>query len=302
MQRLVLDFQYLGFSKMTIELTHLFFLRHLALVIAWATLCWKLRRAESRRFHMFVAGAGVIACVGILIDQLTLASPEMYYSPALQMSAGLLRFYWFRLSDALIPAGLALACGQVLRSQLVEGARQRWLIAAIVLVSLFVGDAYLRRHADPRPDAVIQADVSEFDTQQRFADWTAACRWINNHTEEDELVLTPRGQQTFKWYAERGEVVVWKDIPQDARGITEWWRLHNEVYPPEVRSYGLVRHDISTLQKLANDYGFRYIIIDRGKSTTLLNLQRVFPLRWDAASAYEVYLLPSGTSHDTTSP
>ncbi|HJN08619.1 MAG TPA: DUF6798 domain-containing protein [Pirellulaceae bacterium] len=291
MQPLSLDFEYLGLPRMTLRLTHTFFLRHLALVLAWATLCWRVRWAESRRFHLFVAGAGVIACVGILIDQLTLARPDL--------SVGLLRYYWFRLSDAIIPAGLAMACGQVIHGQLAERERHGWLIAAVVLVSLFVGDAYFRRYADPRPEAVIQAGTSEFDTQQRFADWTAACRWITDHTDEDEIVLTPRGQQTFKWYAARGEVVNWKDIPQDAMGIKQWWRRHNEVYPPEVRLAGLVRHDLATLRGLANYYGFRYVIIDRAKSATPHHLLRVFPPRTGRRAVYEVYRLPPEASNVT---
>jgi len=287
LQPLMLDFEYLGLPKVALEITHLYFLRHLALVVAWGTLCWKLRSVESRRFHLFVVGAGVIACVGILIDQLTLARPDL--------SAGLLRFYWFRLSDAIIPAGLALACGQMLQSHRVERVRQLWFIAAVVVVGLFVGDALLRRYADPRPDAVIQAGPSEFERRQRFEDWIAACQWIADHTDEDEIVLTPRGQQTFKWYAGRGEVVNWKDIPQDARGITEWWRRHNEVYPPEVRAYGLVHHDMASLRRLARVYGFRYLIIDRGKSATAPHLPRVFPPRAGHAAVYEVYSLSSET-------
>ena len=157
-----------------------------------------------------------------------------------------------------------------------------------------------RRHADPRPDAVIQAGTSEFDPQQRFADWIAACRWINEHTDKDEIVLTPRGQQTFKWYAERSEVVNWKDIPQDARGIKEWWRRHNEVYPPEVRVDGLVRHDVETLGGLASYYGFRYVIIDRAKSATPHHWLRVFPPSTGQRAVYEVYRLPPGSSNDTS--
>ena len=46
----------------------------------------------------------------------------------------------------------------------------------------------------------------------------------------DALFLTPRMSQTFRWYASRGEVVNWKDIPQDAKGIVEWWRRLGEIW------------------------------------------------------------------------
>lgn len=288
LQPLTLDFQYLGLSPLTLPLTHLFFLRHLVLVIAWAVLCWKLHWGAARRLHLFVAGALLIASAGILIDQLTLTRPDL--------SAGLLRYYWFRLSDAMVPAGLAVAVGRMAQVQLMERGRRGWLVTAIVLASLFVSDAYWRRRDDPRPDAVIQAGPAGLDMQQRFTDWSAACQWITAHAGEDEIVLTPRGQQTFKWYAARGEVVNWKDIPQDAQGIVEWWRRHNEVYPPAVRAEGLVALDLTTLRALAHRYGFRYVIIDRAKSLTPPQLPRAFPPPSDRGAMYEVYWIPPGSA------
>ncbi len=38
--------------------------------------------------------------------------------------------------------------------------------------------------------------------------------------------LTPRLAQTFKWYTGHRDVADWKDVPQDAAAIVEWWRSH----------------------------------------------------------------------------
>jgi hypothetical protein len=70
-------------------------------------------------------------------------------------------------------------------------------------------------------------------TRQRFAEWKNLCRWIRDNTSKEAKFITPRNQQTFKWYAERAEVVTWKDIPQDASGLVEWRRVLSEVFPPE---------------------------------------------------------------------
>src|SRR5690606_26912467 len=32
------------------------------------------------------------------------------------------------------------------------------------------------------------------------------------------------------WYAHRAEVVGWKDVPQDAAGIVEWWQRACDVH------------------------------------------------------------------------
>jgi len=285
LQPLTLDFVYLGLGKTTFRLTHLFFLRHLFLVAAWLVLCWKLPWGGAKRVHFFVLGAIMIAIAGIMIDQLTLYRPDL--------SAGLLRYYWFRLSDAMVPVGLALAGAVWIQRQQAEPWRRGLLLVAITLVSLFVTDAFLRRWADPRPDALIQAAPSEVDNERRFADWRAACRWITASTDASEIVLTPREQQTFKWYAARGEVVNRKDIPQDALGIIEWWRRLNEIYPDQVRRGGLACHELTTLRELAERYDFRYMLIDRAKSVSPPQLQRVYPPPGSASASYEVYRLPT---------
>ncbi len=285
LQPLAIDCPYLGLPRILLPATHLYFLRHLLLVAGWAGLCCKLRWGNARRVHLFVGGALLIAVGGIVIDQATLSRPDL--------SAGLLRFYWFRLSDALVPAGLALACGRQLLTLPTAESRRRWLAVSAVFVSLVVGDAVLRRALDPRPDAVIQAGQVAFERERDFTDWLAACRWIRAHTARDEIVLTPRGQQTFKWYAERAEVVNWKDIPQDAAGIIDWWRRHQQVYPAEVRADGLTRHDTATLRRLAAEFQFRYVIIDRAKSLRPPPLPRVFPEARSAPCRYEIYRVDS---------
>jgi hypothetical protein len=58
---------------------------------------------------------------------------------------------------------------------------------------------------------------------QRLADWLAVCQWIERHTPPDAHFLTPRSSWAFKWYASRAEYFSYKDCPQDAEGILEWW-------------------------------------------------------------------------------
>lgn len=282
-QKPAVDLRHWGLPLWRWPMTHGFLLRHLVVFGIWCGLVLYVRPTDgARRFHAFVAGAAVICAAGILIDQATLYAP--------QISAQLLRFYWYRLSDALLPLGAAVAVGQAAarlartRPKLADGC----LLAVLFLVGLFVADAYVQRYVDRRPAAVRQAGPRDADSDQRYADWRAACQWIQRNTPPHELVLTPRHQQTFKWYAERPEVVNWKDVPQDAPGIVDWWQRKKAVYPREVERDGLAALGEERLRELATEYGFRYVIVDRRPGSEPLRFPRVFPFA-GPATAYEIY-------------
>ena len=112
------------------------------------------------------------------------------------------------------------------------------------------------------------------------------------HGLVDARFITPRMQQTFKWYAGRSEVCAWKDIPQDAAGLVAWWDLFRELYPRAVNRAGLAIHGEPRLQELAAEHGATYVVIDRTKSRRQLLLPRVYPTDVLQVSNYEVYRFP----------
>ncbi len=289
-QPITLDFTYLGVEPVTLPFSHLYFLRHVA-AIAIGFALWRFVRPEggSARLCYFAAGSLAIAATGILIDQAT-----MYHE---DLSAKLMRYYWFRLSDVMVPLTVALLSAQALQSlKQSRPAASQWALAGcIVLVTLNVSDLFLRRMHDPQPAAIVQARTSDMSQEQAdrcYQDWLNTCEWIATHTPEDEIFLTPRNQQTFKWYAQRGEVVAWKDIPQDAAGVLEWKRRIDEVFPASVGGYDLAAHGEEELQRLAAKYGFHHVVIDRSRSTRPLTFLRVYPQRGQGSSCFEVYRLP----------
>lgn len=100
----------------------------------------------------------------------------------------------------------------------------------------------------------------------RYIDWLAACDWIRQHTPQDSLWLTPKYQQTFKWHAGRAEVVAWKDVPQDNASVHEWYQRIKRLEPP--RRGGVLRPwSTGELLELAQEYGFRYVLLDRSIQT-----------------------------------
>jgi hypothetical protein len=271
--------------------------RHAALALGWvAMIRWLPRIAPDRAaalatLNRFVAAAVVIAIAGVLLDQMLLGSRPL--------AAWLLRFYWFRLTDVMVPVGATMALAAWL-----EGlARSRpqyhaWALAAVLLaVSASVAQIAGQHLQNQCPGALTQGwqvlGLSAQESMQRQRDWQRVCEWIERHTRPDDVFLTPRHQQTFKWYAGRSEVICAKDIPQDAVGIVDWRNRLEDVFPWSVGLFDLAAHGDEGLMRLAKKYGFEYVIIDRGVSSAGLGFPRVYPSSGNEASIYEVYLVPA---------
>jgi hypothetical protein len=175
-----------------------------------------------------------------------------------------------------------------------------------------LADAYYSRKLQPVPRAILQPQPTA-DSEERpwwrappnlaanepnirdwFRDWQRVCQWIEDETPSDAKFLTPREQQTFKWYAGRAEAVTWKDVPQDARGLIEWKKRMDDVHPREAahRQHGLAAFDDLTLVGRAQKYGARYIVIDRRRGGRQIGLPRVYPQLGDENSSFEVYRVP----------
>jgi hypothetical protein len=290
---------------------HLYIARHALLLIVWLAVCLATPcRLSSgvlgqRPLRGFVAGAVALALVGIIIDQSAVAlavvssrfdQSSLHY---LEAAATWLKYYWYRLSDSILPIGAAIAISAwIFRLQ---QKRPRFsqvvLICAIVIAGANLSMTNYRRRSDLRPAAVEQMtkemDLTTDEALRKFADWQQACAWIAANTPPDARFITPRTQQTFKWYAGRSEVCSWKDVPQNAESVVQWWRRQQEIYPRRVIRGGLVAHGEQRLEELADTYDAQYIMIDRDTSPRPLLLPRVYPANFDmACPTYEIYRVP----------
>jgi len=216
---------------------------------------------SRRRLRGFVVGTMVIALGGLAIS-LLLPNHRAW-------AAGLLRFYWFRLYDCALPLGTALFCCAA-----VERLLDRRRIAgqlAIGLILLGLTWHFLPTIAANRNRASAPANRH---TQPEH-DWIEACRWVRDNTPRDALFMTPRMSSTFKWYAERAEVVTQKDIPQDAVGLCEWWdrmdRVHRFRHRTESGDFErrfrktLAHQGERMLRNLGKKYGAKYMITRASK-------------------------------------
>ena len=295
-------------------------LRHALLLAAWATLAWWTYRENPGlgRLDAVVLAGVAIGAVGVLIDQGLVAlanSQELSKDDYQRLAAPILKYYWFRLSDSLVAIGAALALGRVLVSLISKGlASGSWgiIVAMLAVGANLTQIGYERSRqrlpgsfVQPRPTVDLQVDRSvaegssvvtvrppALSARQQFEYWRDVCRWVKDNTPPDAKVLTPRRQQTFKWYAQRPEVVSWKDVPQDAAGIVAWKQTLTEVFPPGSGQLDLAFHGDEKLVALAREHGASYILIDRTRSTRPIGLLPVYPDLPRHNPAYAVYRVP----------
>jgi hypothetical protein len=251
--------------------------RHLVLWGLWLLLVTVATASNGeKRFRWFVSAAMMLTLIGYALVWLSNWAPEQ--------AAALLRFYWFRGSDVFVPLGVSLA-GLRFVDQLGQSrpiARRLWLggLIAIGVYDLATQVPHLPLNL---VDSDVAAVVPRADKSIPYDDWLRACAWIKDHTDPRDSFFTPRMAGTLRWYADRAEVVSWKDIPQDSAGIVEWWKRIFEIHTLAKDNPAWTDHmlDISTLAKqnspkfvdslaqlgpdrlneLAKKYGAQYAIV-----------------------------------------
>jgi hypothetical protein len=228
----------------------------------------------ERRLRWFVIAAVMLAVAGCVVAWAT--------ADEQRTAARLLRFYWFRMTDVMLPLGMALAWVGYgyWRAHRPGAIGACCLLAAAALATAHLGSAALTN----------AGLLSERSASPSEVAWRQTCQWVRHHTPQDACFLTPRLQSTFKWHAQRSEVVTWKDIPQNAAGIVEWWDRMQAVHVegrPGSRDYrwlgSLAEHGPERLRELGQTYNADYLLVPSQPS---LNLPAEHRNEW-----YTVYRL-----------
>jgi hypothetical protein len=235
------------------------------LLLVW----WRTGANVSRNInvliHISLMSLG-LCVVGILLD--------LCLADASSLKNGLLRFYWFRTSDVLVP--VAAACGAVslgtTLSRRSELAAKVLTVSIAIIVVWPVWEFQNSRFWDPRPQGdVLALPHSTIADPYRQREMTlrierhflACCHWIRRHTPSDAVVITPVRQQTFKWNALRAEVVTRKDMPQDAAGLVGWYERRESLYPVRNGRRGLRQLSNDEIASSANTFGANYLLISQ---------------------------------------
>ncbi|HVX12650.1 MAG TPA: DUF6798 domain-containing protein [Pirellulales bacterium] len=258
-----------------------FLLRFLLMVLVWLALT--VRRNDHRplrKLESFVVAALAISFAGMLLSQLTANVPET--------KAAILRYYWFRLADVMVPVGIALAAvtGWSATSRARRGAKFAWQAAGwLAVCAALVAYGQVDYAGCGGFQNVPRADKKVLD----HADWRDVCQWMGDHTPSGALAITPRMAQTFTWYAGRGQVVSWKDLPQDAEAVVRWWQRLEDIHGMPHPEYQGRWHESLTelsprrLRELGRRYRADYLVVE---AEPPLELPRLY-----ANGSYCVYKL-----------
>ena len=292
------------------------FVRHAMLTgLTGGAMWWTLRGRRSRhgivtaRIRMFTAvvvGSLALSAMGLMLS-FTADPSEFEY-------ASLLRFYWFRLADALVPLLAAIliaawlrppAAAEPLNAGQHGGASQHvWtgqrmaaafvFTVAMIAFSMDVVRSASHRIAISGRSGLLgwRADDAVRDETAAYLDWQKACRWVRGSTAASDAVLTPRHQQTFKWFAARKEVVNWKDVPQDAVHLNRWYARFRDVFPSRLGGTK-VTIGYQPLRRYRSDYGAAWMLVDRRIVPHGLPLPQVYPVDPALNRTYAIYELPA---------
>ena len=212
------------------------------------------------RIRYFAWGSIGLAFIGLLGELLLWNHPGI--------AANLLKYYWFRLADFAVPLAVALLLVALIANGLKQ---QKWWAAAALVGALCFATWQLAEKTIPR----LQTAVPRADARMRdYAAWLDACQWIEKHTPTDARFLTPRSANSFKWRAQRAEVVTHKHIPQDAASVVQWHRQYRDIHsrPPgsDTKRYQSLGHlGTERIKDLANKYHFDYVLTDNRRLLAL---------------------------------
>jgi hypothetical protein len=231
--------------------------RHLLAIAVW----WLVQRllpasGARRRLSALVGAALAISLAGWLVSLLEPVAPAAVHA--------VLRFYWFRLADVLVPLALAIAVAAVLENPAVCRAivpASPALVRAATVALLGLDLAAESAHW-PLPGRVVFARA---DSKVDPIAWADVCAWVRDHAPADACFLTPRGASSFTWRTGRREVVCWKNSPQDPRSLVEWRRRFGDCFS---RDGGMVNLESSPaafgldrLREVADRYGADHAIV-----------------------------------------
>lgn len=191
-----------------------------------------------RRIQLFAWASVGISLLGLVWEFATINSPAL--------SASLLKYYWFRLADIAVPWAVSLSWGAILVALIRQSSRSAKLIG---IMAVLLPACVMLATSGQRWTTLTSIESYEI---RHALGWRDVCAWARQHTAPDALFLIPRNSSTFRWYAERPVFFTWKDVPQDAASMVEWWKRYQEVYFGAVDEFGQVG-PYGSLQELGAD-------------------------------------------------
>jgi hypothetical protein len=272
-----------------------FIARHLLAALAW----WILNRlapqtAARRRFTVFTLGAIAISAAGVGVSLLEPVAPTAVL--------GLLRFYWFRLADVIVPLALAVTAATLLENDRASegafGLPPRML--RLALTAILALDMAAQSTHWPLPGRTALA--ARADSKVDPAAWADVCLWVRDNAPADACFITPRGSASFTWRTDRREVVSWKNSPQDAASLVAWRQRIVDCFAPRTSLAGMEQSTAALgperVRLVADRYGATHAIVP-------LDAPRLAEMPGEKLhdnGIYAVYRLDAAAARETLAP
>lgn len=260
-------------------------------------------RKHAKIWLTLGAATLLLALMGIVIEQYGLQGEAMGWASASLTAAKLLKFYWFRLIDPVVPMSalfaltlLAHSHRAILTQRDASPAQNGWSVALWVGLIALGGFVLKDRFQQLTQSSMAEADYRSLPVRDKspeerqviYQDWLSVCQWVKANTSDEGLWLTPRHQQTFKWYTHRTELACWKDIPQDSKNMLEWWNRLQEAYQKDENGEWK-EWTTERLHELKKMYGIRYVLVDRRIQEEPPLLPLVYPLNDEWNETYAIF-------------
>jgi uncharacterized protein DUF6798 len=278
-----------------------FIVRHLLVAVLWLALLTlkPMARPVDRPAATSDRGATddgvrllwwfVAASIGIALVGFALTWVLREYKEHL---AAVMKYYWFRASDAFVPLGAALALGGFIVSLLAlrPALGRLWLAGTVLCIGLDSADQI--QHLPFNVPLREAPPTRRGDKNVEYEDWVDVCKTAMKYSDPGDVFITPRMSATFRWYAERPQVAIWKDMPQDAGSIVEWWQRMSDLHAiksdePITRWYESVTElEGMRLYEAASKYGAKYVIVELDKDLPQLRATPIYQNQ-----SYAVYVV-----------
>jgi hypothetical protein len=222
------------------------------LLVIWLLLRVIAGGREWTALERFTIVAVLIAALGWVTG---FGPRPLEHLPLVEWRIKLLKLYPFRIADLAVPIAVAVTAVRALDSWLLPAGANRLRLMTVGGGTLLVVASALGLPGRDRNPSRMSPAVE--------TDWIAAGDWIRTQTPDGALIYAANEDWAVKWYAQRPEYVNYKDCPQDAEGIVEWYERLVFMSQWSRERYGDAMFSSEELADLHQRTGITHLLVSR---------------------------------------